>query len=101
MPALLILLLPGNGYVLMVYNMLCIIKKYHFFQQGTHDNSSPIPSNMLVFLSHPGVPFSCNDSYIIESQLVFLMTTISNRYPQAVAVCTPQGLNSMVTNLLC
>ncbi|XP_049625008.1 LOW QUALITY PROTEIN: putative phospholipase B-like 2 [Suncus etruscus] len=97
-------LLPDK-YVFIVHNMLRIIKKYHFFQQGTHDNSSPIPSNKRVFLSHPGVLFSCDDSYIIESQLVALETTISNRYPKLWQIVHPKGsvlewLNSNVTNYL-
>lgn len=109
----LIKLLPDNEELLVAHNtwssyqnMLRVVKKYHFsFRQGTHENSAPIPGNKLVFSSYPGVLFSCDDFYIIESKLVALETTIGNRNPKLWQFVYPKGsvlewLRSMVANRL-
>ncbi|XP_047416542.1 putative phospholipase B-like 2 [Sciurus carolinensis] len=95
----LIKLLPGQRDLLVAHNtwnsyqhMLRIIKKYSFqFREGPQEDALPAPGNELVFSSYPGTIFSCDDFYILGSQLVALETTIGNKNAALWKYVRPEG----------
>uniref|UniRef100_A0A8D2JJS9 Phospholipase B-like n=1 Tax=Sciurus vulgaris TaxID=55149 RepID=A0A8D2JJS9_SCIVU len=95
----LIKLLPGQRDLLVAHNtwnsyqhMLRIIKKYSFqFREGPQEDAPLVPGNELAFSSYPGTIFSCDDFYILGSQLVALETTIGNKNPALWKYVQPEG----------
>ncbi|XP_005336896.2 putative phospholipase B-like 2 [Ictidomys tridecemlineatus] len=109
----LIKLLPGQRDLLVAHNtwnsyqhMLRIIKKYTFqFREGPHEDALLVPGNQMVFSSYPGTIFSCDDFYILGSQLVALETTIGNRNAALWKYVQPEGcvlewIRNLVANRL-
>uniref|UniRef100_A0A8C6A5J5 Phospholipase B-like n=1 Tax=Marmota marmota marmota TaxID=9994 RepID=A0A8C6A5J5_MARMA len=109
----LIKLLPGQRDLLVAHNtwnsyqhMLRIIKKYTFqFREGPQEDALLVPGNQMVFSSYPGTIFSCDDFYILGSQLVALETTIGNRNAALWKYVQPEGcvlewIRNLVANRL-
>ncbi|XP_071946459.1 putative phospholipase B-like 2 [Antedon mediterranea] len=84
----LIKLLPGNKDIYVshdtwsVYNsMIRIVKKYDFAFRKVSKGKEAIPGHVMSFSSYPGVLYSGDDFYIMNTGLVTLETTIGNSNP--------------------